>query len=299
MKIAVTTPTGNIGSWLVDNLLHEGGHDLVLLCRDPSRVRRFLERGAEVRKGDLNDPEYVVDATCGVDLLFWLTPPRFDAEDFVAFQRKLGDIAATAVRANRIPRVVNLSSIGAQHPAGHGPIAGLHAIEQKLNDAVREVGGSICHLRPAAFYENFFAALPGIRTDGAIYMPVPGDARVALIGTRDIAEAAARVVTDISWQGIRVIELLGPETLSHDEIARIIGEALGRKVRHVQVPAEDAVRALQQFGASENTARTFVEMYEAIPRGLLEPEFPREQAIVTPTTLEEFARAAIAPAAQD
>jgi uncharacterized protein YbjT (DUF2867 family) len=86
---------------------------------------------------------------------------------------------------------------------------------------------------------------------------------------------------------------------SHDEAARAIGEALGKPVRHVQISPEAAMHAMRQFGASEDTARAFVEMYQAIPRGLLEPEFPREQAIITPTTLEQFARATIAPAVQD
>jgi uncharacterized protein YbjT (DUF2867 family) len=298
MKIAITTPTGNIGSWLVENLLHEGGHQLRLLCRDPVKVRKFTRRGAGAVKGDLNDPEYVVDATRGVDLLFWLTPPRFDADDFVGCQRRLGDIAAAAIRANRIPRVVNLSSLGAQHAAGHGPVAGLHDIEQKLNAAVLEVGGSICHLRPAAFYENYFMALSSIRTDGAIYLPVPGDAKLAMIATRDVADAAASVVTDTSWRGVQVRELYARE-YSHDEAARIIGEALGKAVRHVQVPPEAAVQALRQFGASESTARAFVEMYQSIPRGLLAPELSREQAIIGATPLEQFARATIAPAVQD
>lgn len=297
MKIAITTPTGNIGSWLVENLLHAGDHELRLLARDPAKVRKFTERGARVLKGDLNDPEYVTQATRGVDLLFWLTPPKFDAEDFRAYQRKLGDIAAAAVRANRIPRVVNLSSIGAQHAAGNGPIAGLHDIEQQLNAAVREVSGSICHLRPAAFYENFYMALGSIRSDGAVYLPVPGDAKLAMIATRDVADAAAGVIADPSWRGVQIRELYAGEH-SHDEAARIIGEALGKPVKHVMVPPEVAQQALRQFGASEDTARTFVEMYQAIPKGLLRPEFSREQAVITPTTLDQFARAALAPALQ-
>lgn len=297
MKIAITTPTGNIGSWLVENLLHKGGHELLLLARDPAKVRKFTDRGAQVIKGDLNDPEYVTRATRGVDLLFWLTPPKFDAENFRAYQARLGDIAAAAIRANRIPRVVNLSSIGAQHAADNGPIAGLHAVEQKLNAAVREVSGSICHLRPAAFFENFFMALGSIRGDGAIYLPVPGDAKLAMIATRDIADVAARVITDPAWKGVQVRELYAGE-YSHDQAARIIGEALGKPVKHVAVPPEAAQQALMQFGASEDTARTFVEMYQAIPKGLLRPEFPREKAVITPTTLDQFARAALAPALQ-
>ena len=43
MKIAITTPTGHIGSGLVQHLLDKGGHELTLLCRDPEKVKQFQD----------------------------------------------------------------------------------------------------------------------------------------------------------------------------------------------------------------------------------------------------------------
>jgi uncharacterized protein YbjT (DUF2867 family) len=295
MRIAITTPTGHIGRGVVEALL-ETEHDLVLLCRDASKVRDFTERGATAVVGQLEDAEYVSRATKGVDALFWLTPPKFDAPDFRAYQNKLGDIAAGAVRKNKIKRVVHLSSYGAQHAQGVGPIGGLHDIENKLNAAAKEVGGTVTHLRPAAFFENFFMALGSIRADGAIYMPVPGDIKIAMIATRDIAPVAAQALTDKAWDKVKVQELLGPRDLSHNEVAKIIGDAAGKPVKHVTVPAEAALAAFKGMGASESVAKTYVEMYGAIPKGLLAPEKPRDKKSTTPTRFEDFAKQALAPA---
>ena len=117
-----------------------------------------------------------------------------------------------------------------------------------------------------------------------------------MIATRDIGDAAAEILADESWSGLRVRELLGPKDYTFDEAAQIIGKAVGKEVKHVPVPGEAAQGAMQQMGASENTAKTFVQMYEAIPRGLIQGEKPRNSESTTPTQLEDFASQALAPA---
>lgn len=296
MKIAITTPTGNIGSGLVEHLLKQGGHELTLLCRDPAKVKDFTSRGAKAEAGNLEDADYVRRATEGAEVLFWLSPPKLDAEDFRAYQNRLGDIAADAVRKNHIKRVVHLSSFGAQHADGTGPIAGLHDIEHKLNAAAKEVGGNVTHLRPASFYENLFMSVPTIKSEGAMYMPIPGDLAFPMIATRDISAAAAEVISDESWSGINVRELLGPKDYSINDAAKIIGQVAGKPVKHVRVPYDAAKGAMQQMGLSENVAGKYVEMYQGLENGKVAPEAPRNEKSNTPTTLEDFAKAAIAPA---
>ncbi len=56
-----------------------------------------------------------------------------------------------------------LSSIGADQPAGTGPIAGLHAQEERLG---RLPGVSVLVLRPAYFFENFYPTLGPIKHQG-------------------------------------------------------------------------------------------------------------------------------------
>lgn len=296
MKIAITTPTGHIGSGLVEQLLQQGGHELTLLCRDPGKVKAFTDRGAKAVPGSLEDADYARNATEGVDVLFWLTPPKFDAADLRAYQNHLGDIAADAVRKNSIRRVVHLSSLGAHHADGTGPIAGLHDIENKLNAAAKDIGGSVTHLRPASFYENLFMSLPTIQLDGAVYMPIPGDLAFPMIATRDISAVAADVIADESWNGVNVRELLGPRDYSINDAARIIGDAAGKEVKHVQVPYEAAKGAMLQMGLGESVVDKYVEMYQGLENGKVVAEFPRDDKATTPTTLEEFAKTAIAPA---
>ena len=53
---------------------------------------------------------------------------------------------------------------------------------------------------------------------------------------------------------------------------------------------------MQQMGLSENVAGKYVEMYQGLENGKVAAETPRNEKSNTPTTLEDFAKAAIAPA---
>lgn len=296
MKIAITTPTGKIAGQLTDLLLSKGGHEITLIVRDPAKVAAFAKRGAKAVKVDLENRDQVVAALKGADVAFLLSPPRYDAPDFRAYQNKIGDNFAAAVRANKLKRVVFLSSVGAQHKDGTGPIAGLHDIEANLNAAAKEVGGSVTHLRPAAFMENWFMNLSTIKDHGAVFAPIKPDAKFAHIATADIAKVALEVVTDTKWSGINVRELLGPQDLSMADGVKIIAGATGKPIQFVQVPAEQAKAAMTGMGVGADLAAKYVEMYAGFESGRVSPEKPRNAQSTTPTRFEDFAKAALAPA---
>lgn len=283
MKVAVNTPTGNIGRQLIGHLL-DAGAEVVLLTRSPEKLQSFAVRGATIRTGNLEDADFVVRATKGVDVLFWLTPPNMGAPDFRAYQNKLGDIAVRAVTENRIRRVVNLSSIGAHLSSGTGPIAGLHDVEKKLD----RTGAHVTHIRAGFFMENLFMAASTIAKDGAVYMPVRGSAKLAMIATRDIAKAAADRILEGDWTGRTVIEIVGPADVTFDSTAATLGEALGKQVRHVTITLEQMRQAFTGMGVPERIADLYLEMYAAFDKGKVVPEFP-EKAKTGTTSLSAFA----------
>lgn len=290
MKIAVTAPTGNIGSRLVPHLL-DAGAETVLLARDPAKVRSFTDRGAKVETGSLEDEGFVARAVAGADALFWLTPPDYGTDDLHAFQRKLGGIGAAAAKAGKVGRVVNLSSIGAQIPSGTGPIVGLHQVENAFNDA----GVPVRHLRAAFFMENFLLSLDTIRSMGAFFLPARGDVAMPMVATKDIAAVAARYLLDASWSGRGTAGVHGPEDVSLNQAAAVFGEVLGKPVQYMQADPAQTKEALVGMGIRPNTADLFIEMYEAMSTGRLESAEARTAETTTPTSLAEFARETMKP----
>lgn len=285
MTIAITTPTGNIGNSVTQQLFTTG-EPLVLLTRTPEKLDESVRQAAEVRIGSLDDLNFVVQATQGVDALFWLTPYNFATDNLRQWQQQLGKGAAAAVQKNSIAHVVNLSSNGAHLPEGMGPISGLYAVEQVLN----QTGANIVHLRPGFFMENYLWQLDSLRTEGKVFMPTPNDRRMAMIATQDIANVAAKWLSDRSWSGQIVQGLHGAADLSFDEAADILSQVLNKPITHAQITPEQFRQALLNQGATADVANQYSEMWQALSHQDYAPAEPRTEATTTPTTFVSFVR---------
>jgi uncharacterized protein YbjT (DUF2867 family) len=292
MKIAVTTPTGHVGSAVTDFLLEFGGDITVkLLGRRPDKLQEYVDRGAEIAIGAQDDSDYLVSATRGVDALFWATPPGYGSDDLRAFQNRLGNAAATAIRTNKIPRVVNLSSVGANLSSGVGPINGLHDVEVLLDN----VATNITHLRPGFFFENLLWQLESIRKWGRISLPISGTKSYPMIATRDIGRVAATRLASSDWTGHFVQELHGPADLTFKEVAQIVGEVLGRKIVYIKCDPQEMRDNILSAGMTEKAADLMLEMYDAFENGRLRTTQTRSNVTATSTTLNEFVREVVLP----
>ena len=250
----------------------------------PEKLRNLTQRGAELSIGAQDDADFLTKATQDVDAFFWVTPPGYGSDDVRAFQNRLGKAAATAIRTNHVPRVVNLSSIGAQFASGVGPINGLHDVEELLDEAA----DNITHLRPGFFFENLLWQADSIKKWGSISLPISGSQRYPMIATRDIGAVAAGRLTDREWTGHRVRELHGPADLSFDEVAAVLSKVMGRKITFVECDRRTMRQTLLDNAVSENVTDLMLEMYDAVETGKLRPIQPRSAETTTPTTLLEL-----------
>jgi len=289
MRYTVTTPTGHIGSRLTDNLL-KAGKQVTVIARDVSKVASFANRGATVEQGDMGDEEFFARATARTDVLFWLTPPNYEVQDFRAYQNNLGSNAAKAITANSIPYVVNLSSLGAHLSYGNGPVNGLHDVEQTIN----EVAVNVTHLRPTAFMENVLNSLGGIKQAGAIFLPIDGTKSIPMIASQDIGDYAAEVMLDKTWSGKNVKHLWGPKEYSYNDIATILTHVLEREVNHIQVSHEQAKEAMTGMGLTDDLSNQYLELYRSLGAGtfMSGTDSPDRRG---GTTFEEFARNTLRP----
>lgn len=80
MTIAVSTPTGNVGSYVV-RMLCQAGVRPRLLLRDPDHVDPELRDLVEFAAGDQRDGDYVAEATRGVEAVFWAHPDDWSLPD--------------------------------------------------------------------------------------------------------------------------------------------------------------------------------------------------------------------------
>src|SRR4051794_36693005 len=116
MRIAVTTPNGNVGHYLTRMLVRSGIRPL-LLTRHPEQISPELIPYVDVARADSQNADEIVDATRGVNAIYWVDPSVM-SEDPLADYARATDALRRAVAENGIGRVVFQSSIGAEKRHG-------------------------------------------------------------------------------------------------------------------------------------------------------------------------------------
>lgn len=282
MRIAVTTPGGNVGHHLTRILLRAGVRPL-LLTRHPDRLEPELLEHAEAVAVDIRDPGGLIAATVDSDALYWVDPPS-DSGDPLADHARATTALVAALRGNGIRRVVFQSSVGAEKRHGAGEIDALAATELALD----ALGVDVTHLRCGFFFSNLLFESDALRA-GRLQTVLPLDLPMGWVAPRDIAEVAATTLLNPSWSGRRVQAVHGPTDLTWASVGRLLGEELGREIV-VERIADQAMRE-QMLGAG--MPAPMVEAMLGMSTGLRDgftPEQQRSLVTTTPTTLRSWVR---------
>ncbi|MDD5302919.1 MAG: NmrA family NAD(P)-binding protein [Elusimicrobia bacterium] len=271
--IAVTGATGHVGK-VVAMKLKEAGCDV-----------RKLSRASAVPDDDL---VVLTEAFEGADGAFLMIPPDFEALDLRRRCDELGAKMATAVKAAGVKRVVFLSSLGAHLPEGTGPVLGLHDMEERLN----ALGiAELVHLRPAYFMENLLGGVGIIARSGVYATALSPDIAIPMISTMDIGTKAAEILAEEPFREPRVRELLGPRDYTMTEVARTLGEAIGKKgLKYVQLSYDEARQRMLDAGMTAGYADAMNELSRHMNESPLQATETRSKVNTTPTTLEHFAK---------
>jgi len=116
--------------------------------------------------------------------------------------------------------------------------------------------------------QNFVGNHPvaaGIRERGEI-VTATGQGRVAFIDPDDIAAVAGHLLLGASIPDGELI-LTGPQALSYDEAAAMVGEVTGTAVRHTSITAEELTAAIEAGGVPHDYARMLAGMDAEIALG--------------------------------
>jgi uncharacterized protein YbjT (DUF2867 family) len=204
--IVITTPTGQIGSQVLENLL-DTGEALRVIVRDAAHLAPEARERVE---GSHSDAGVVDAAFAGADAVFWLCPPNPTAESvedaYVGFTRP----AAEAFKKQGVGRVVAITALGrgTQWATHAGYVTGSLA----MDDLIASTGVALRGLANPSFMDNIVRQAEAIRKQGMVFSPISGERKLPSVATRDIAAAAARLLLDDTWSGFEDVPLLGPKT---------------------------------------------------------------------------------------
>jgi len=217
MRVLVTGGTGMVGSQVVRELTARGA-EVSVLTRDPAKANS-LPAGATAVEGNLLDPKTIRHVFGGSDAVFLLNAqsPTEAQEGLQAIcGMKLAGIARVVYQSvHDVDRVPYLPQFGAKLAIEHG---------------LRGSGLAFTILRPNHFFQNDYWSRDALLHAGIYPQPL-GNIGMSRVDVRDIAEAAAITLLSADHAG-ETYDLVGPDVLTGNDIARIWSQTLEREIRY-------------------------------------------------------------------
>ncbi len=259
----VTGITGKVGGATAEHLLALG-KKVRALVRNREKAARWANQGVELVDGDWNDSVAIEHALKGVEGAFVMLPAVWaPSPDFNEAGGVIANFVEALTRASP-PRVVALSSMGANRTSGLGMITALSLLEQGFRDLTLP----IAYVRAGGFFENF---LFGLHVAQGGTLPVyynPTNRKSTMVATNDIGAEVAALLTGPTWSGHRAIEL--GSMVSADDVATQLGEVLKVDVNAVAVPRAGWPAAFEQLGVPKGQTGPAEAMYDAVNSGWMD-----------------------------
>jgi uncharacterized protein YbjT (DUF2867 family) len=186
--------------------------------REDVKLPRTLN--VEFVNGDFDDASSLDAVLAGVEQAFPLSP---SSPEQVA--RETNFIRA-AKRAG-VRHVVKFSILGAAPDSPSRLIRRHGEAEQVLEDS----GIAFTTLRPHYFMQNLLWYIDDIKSQGVFYASLPETYKHSHVAARDNAAVAAAALTEPGHEG-KVYHITGSEALTYRDVAEMLSQAIGKKVRY-------------------------------------------------------------------
>jgi uncharacterized protein YbjT (DUF2867 family) len=159
------------------------------VVRDERKGSEWKQRGCEVAIADINDAPALAAAFAGTEGVFILVPPSFDPAPGFPEAHAIAASVRAALESTSPPRIVYLSTIGAQ--AEPSNLLTQHGI---IENALLDLPLPITFLRPAWFMENCAWDVVPARDNGIVPSFLqPLEKPVPMVATADIARVAGKL----------------------------------------------------------------------------------------------------------
>lgn len=281
----ITGSLGNISRPIVEGLI-KAGKQVKVFTSNADKSKEIEKMGAKALVGDVNDAAFVKDAFKGAEVAYTMIPPIWQTSDWRKSQNLIADNYISAIKANRIQYIVNLSSVGAHLGEGCGPVDGLYDMEQKLNSIE---GLHVKHLRPSYFYHNFLAQIPMAKGGGILGGNYGNDHTLFLVHPGDIAKVALEELLTLNFKGHSVRYIAGDERTGK-EIAQVFGKAIGKELNWVEFTDEQQKQGLAGAGVPDAIAQEYTHMGQALRNGSMQEDMRKNKPAFSSIKLEDFAK---------
>jgi nucleoside-diphosphate-sugar epimerase len=255
MRILIIGGTGNISSF-VTALAVERGHDVTVL----NRGNRELPSGVRGLVGDAGDADSIAravgDDAFDVVANFRSFSPQQVTDDIRIFSGRTGQyiyISSASAYQKPIAQLPIVESTPLRNPFWQYSRDKI-ASEDLLVAAYRDTGFPVTIVRPSHTYgpsliplEGAWTSLQRILDGRPVVVHGDGTSWWTLTHSRDFARAFVGLFGNPHALGLAV-HITSDENLTWDDIARLLGRALGREPEIVHIASEAIAREIPEMG---------------------------------------------------
>jgi uncharacterized protein YbjT (DUF2867 family) len=283
-SVLVTGATGSIGAQLVRYLAGKSEAKVRAFVRNARKAEPLAKVGADLAIGAFEDFASIRSAMKDVETVVLIAPAGPDAVDQ---NRNVIKIA----KESSVRNVVRISAIRASKD-GPTENSRLHA---RSDEELQHSGLKYVILRPNYFMQNLFMSLDTINRESAFYAGM-GDARFGMIDVRDIVDSAGEVAITDEFDN-QVLELSGPESLSFQEVAKVLSDVTGRNIAYVAVTPETVKETMLTMGADEWMSALMRDYALAYSEGWGDFVTDNVERLTghAPRSIDQFVREVLAP----
>jgi NAD(P)H dehydrogenase (quinone) len=251
--ILVTGASGHLGRAVISHLISTykvPASQIIAATRKPDVLADLAEKGVDVRAADFDSPALATSFAGAKRLLLIST----DAVDRPGRRLEQHQKAVKAAKAAGVQHIVYTSM---PNPDKDSPIpfAGDH---RGTEEAIAASGMTRTILRNSWYMENLLLSLPSALAAGKWYTASgkrkwyakTEKGKLSNVSRDDLASAAAAVLASGATDS-RTYTLTGPQALTADDIARIAGDALEKKIKVKYVTPKQLAGGMKAAGVPD------------------------------------------------
>jgi uncharacterized protein YbjT (DUF2867 family) len=271
-RILVTGATGQQGGSLA-RLLLQKKHKVYALTRgrdaQSSTAQDLVNKGANIVKGDLDDPDSIRHAVKDIESIFLMgTPFEVGTEG----ETRRGKLVADIAKENKVEHLVYSSVVNADKNTGIPHFESKYKVEQHIKNL--RIPYTI--IGPTSFMENLLGARLGLQ-QGQLALPLSPSTTLQQIAVQNIAEFSALVIESPKRFLGKRIDIASDE-VTGEQAAEILSNVLEHKIKYRPIPAPN-----------EDLARMF-EWYEKLGTGIDITSLHQQYPTVNWLSFKDWAR---------
>lgn len=258
--ILVTGATGHLGKATIEFLLEKGvaASEISALVRDEAKAQDLKAKGITLKIGDYDNYESLVSAFKGVDKLLLVSGSD------VANRAKQQENGVLAAKEAGVKHIL-YTSFERKNETGTSPVSFLADSHLQTEKIIKASGMDYTIFRNNLYFDALPMFFGENVAESGIFLPA-GETKSSFALRKDMAEATANVLIGQGHEN-KEYSFSNSEKVSVGDIAKSLGEVLGKDISYTSPSSEVYVEALSKAGVPEQYIGVFNGFAEAIKQG--------------------------------